>query len=322
MAARKKWGTLSHTPCRPHDEPYVTTPRRSICRLAASAAALLASLLFAPRAASAGWSDAQPQVARDLQRGKPLVVHVVVPLCHSGQIVCGEHGLGSPKNLRTNLYWGAMFGAKRFFERRHSGWQAVSRRRDVDGVLERAVYRKRQPGAAWGMPGTIEQLVVLDAIDGDRIDDAVKRFWHGATGGRWLRLSATRWPKLRVHVTGYAGHNRLMDGVKLGRRRHSRIGPTSSFVLACDSESYFGDALRDAGSTPLLTTQAFMAPEGYTVEAMANALGRNLAPGAIRSAVVASYARWQRISQAQASRIFAPSDAASRSGSSPEATAR
>ena len=53
----------------------------------------------------------------DIHSGKPLVVHVTVPLCSNTQIDCGSAVAGDPDRLETNLYWGAAFGHRRFFDR-------------------------------------------------------------------------------------------------------------------------------------------------------------------------------------------------------------
>ena len=80
----------------------------------------------------------------------------------------------------------------------------------------------------------------------------------------------------------------------------------ASFVLACYSDRYFTTSLKRAGSTPLVTTRALMAPEGYLVHAIAEGLGQNLSVRELRNRTVQSYARWQRISEREARRTFVP----------------
>src|SRR5215468_7908259 len=84
---------------------------------------LAAALLAAP-------ADAEPPLAAEpspvtVRALKPLVVYVVVPLCSNAQIDCGSPVAGRPGDLEHNVYWGAVFGARRFFERRGSGWERV-----------------------------------------------------------------------------------------------------------------------------------------------------------------------------------------------------
>ena len=257
--------------------------------------------------AAAPWSAAQPEVRARVASGEPLVVQVVVPLCHNEQINCGSGGLGSPGNLRTNLYWGALYGARRIFDREGSGWERLQQTTEVEGVLERAVYRRQVAGALWGRPdGSVEQLVVLDAVHGAAINAAVKRFFEAATqGGRLAIDDGQRRRRVTLSVAGYAGHNRLMDGLRLPEvDERAPREPLASFVLACLSDRFFAEPLTEAGSRPLVTTRSFMAPEGYVVEAAARAFGDNATPERIRQQVVEAYARWQRISPATAARVF------------------
>lgn len=277
---------------------------------------LLGGLLLTPAAQAdpaGGWGSAFPFISADLTAGKPLVVQVVVPLCDNAQIACGRGGLGSPGNLATNLYWGARFGAKRMLDRPGSGFELVAEKisdgRREDGWLARAVYRRWVSGSAWGIAGKrIEQILVLDAIHGAHIDRAVDRFWSAATGGASVCFrDGERKRRERVHVVGYAGHNRLMDGKRLPPAPSGAAArPRPSFVLACLSDRFFSARLRAAGSTPLVMTRAYMAPEGYAIAAAARGLGDNVSSRQLRDGVVQAYAKWQRIDFRRASRLFAP----------------
>ena len=252
-------------------------------------------------------------IARDVREGRPIVIHVTVPLCSNAQINCGSGIAGHPDRLDTNIYWGAVFGHRRFFDRRASGFSRV----DVAGVegprLERVVYRRRVAAAPFGGKDgeSIEQILVLDAYHGDEIDRAVGAFWRLATRGGQVRFRDGGVEREeRVSVAGYAGHNRLMDGVRLPPRPgpEEQAAPIPSFVLACASEAYFGDSLRAAGSGTIVMTRALMAPEGYVLEAVVGAIGENAAPAEARRRAVAAYARWQRLSPRDAGWIFAPPD--------------
>ena len=77
-----------------------------------------------------------------------------------------------------------------------------------------------------------------------------------------------------------------------------------SFVLACYSESYFAETLHEAGSIPLVTTRALMAPEGYVVDAAVRGLGDNASARGVRDGVVRAYEKWQRLSFGVASAMF------------------
>jgi hypothetical protein len=274
-------------------------------RIAAFLATLLgASLVVFHASAEPGWSA--QEVRASVRRGAPIVVQVVVPLCDKSQIYCGP-GLGNPGSLRTNLYWGALYGVPRFFQRKALGYEALEEQRAPEGVLERRAFRRMVDGAPWGSKRKVELLVVLDAIHGARIDDAVRRFYAAATGGASLTLTDRgRQRRVRVSSAGYAGHNRLMDGLKLPEPAANREGALPSFVLACYSDKYFSAALERAGATPLVTTTTYMAPEGYVVEATVRALGENLPATEVRAAAARAYAHWQRLDRASAEWIFVP----------------
>ncbi len=153
-------------------------------------------------------------------------------------------------------------------------------------VLEQLVYRRVVPGARWNSEKDIEQLVVLRAVHGAQIDAAVRDFYRYATQGAVVSFKEGDVERrVRVHVAGYAGHNRLMDSVTLeqivGRRgrKRRRSHHLPCFVFACRSAPYFSQALSDAGSNPLVMTRDLMAPEGYIIEAMARGLGDRVSPG-------------------------------------------
>ncbi len=261
------------------------------------------------------WTERYPRIEADVAAGKPLTLVVVVPLCDSRVIACGGQGAGNPGSLDKNLYWGRAFGARRYFDETAKQFRRVARSGAEGSMLEQLVYRRTVPGARWGVAGDVEQLVVLRAIHGAHIDDAVRDFYRFATEGAEVSFEEQgEQRRVAVHVSGYAGHNRLMDdGVSLqGIVGASPPPPTTSaalpsFVFACRSASYFSAALRGAGSNPLVMTRDLMAPEGYVIEAMARGLGDRASQGELRTRVVAAYARWQRIPERTAGTIFARS---------------
>lgn len=283
--------------------------------------AILVLLVFsAPRGARAEaplrvpWTERYPRIEADVAAGKPLTLLVVVPLCDSRVIACGGQGAGDPGSLDKNLYWGRAFGARRYFDETAKQFRRVARSGAQGSMLEQLVYRRTVPGARWGTEGDVEQLVVLRAVHGRHIDDAVRDFYRFATEGAevsFVEQGVER--RVAVHVAGYAGHNRLMDGISLQQIVGAAATPSPpaalpSFVFACRSAPYFSDALRDAGSSPLVMTRDLMAPEGYVIEAMARGLGDRATPKELRQRVVAAYARWQRIPERTAGTIFARSE--------------
>lgn len=246
--------------------------------------------------------------ATESARPKPQVIHVIVPLCSNDQIDCGSPAAGQAGNLKTNLYWGAVFGHRRFFDRKKSGFVRIDLARGKGALLERAVFSRMiaDPAAQNGAEKYIEQIVVLDAYHGDSIDQAVETFWHRATqGGVIYFREGDKDREERVSIVGYAGHNRLMDGIRLPAAPHNKSSAIPSFVLACASEQYFGPALRAAGSETLVMTRTLMAPEGYVLDAVVRSIGAGANTHQIRLAAVAAYAKWQKLPDSAAGTIFA-----------------
>ncbi len=244
--------------------------------------------------------------AQEVAAGRPLVIRVFVPLCSNDQIQCGSGPAGRAGDLSTNLYWGAVFGARHFFDRKKSGWERLSVIHDVEGELERVAYRRWIDGAAWNRKERVEEIAVLSAVHGDSIDRAVRTFWNtAALGGSVSFDDAGTKRTEHIAAVGYAGHDRLMDGIELPAEPKASTGKAlPTFVFACYSEKYFGPALRRVGADPLVTTKALMAPEAYVIDAALTALGDNVTQIALRKRVVAAYAKWQRLEIPVASSMF------------------
>lgn len=274
---------------------------------------LSCAVLTGPRPARAApaaeqpWHAEAPKVMQDLRAGRPLVVEVKVALCNNAQIDCGATWAGQPARPATNLYWGAIFGARRFLERKNSGWARVSLEQGPAPVLERAVFRRSIASTAFGLQGgTLEQIVVLEAYHGAHIAQALRDFaLRAQSGGTVEYIDADVTREVPVHVAAYVGHNGLMDGLTLPPVAASNRA-VPAFVLACASEPYFTGWLREVGSRPLVMTRALMAPEGYVLAAILDGLASSEPSRGLRRRAVAAYARWQRSSEKDAGRVFAP----------------
>lgn len=291
---------MRHTAATGRDEPCMVAPRRAVLVLSG-----LALLACAP--ARAGAEPAEAPALSDEAAGDGVrLVHVLVPLCHGEQVDCGGRRAGDPLDLERNLYWGAIFGHRRFALRAASRFELVERSVLDAPRLERVVVRlRRDRGASKNVP---EVIVVLDAWRGDRIDEALTAFFDEAARGAKLGFfDAGVARELEIDLVGFAGHNRMLDGTAAGAHV-ARPGdrPTPSFVLACHSRATFEAPLAVRGSRPLVLTQALMAPEGYLVEALALGLAARDSRRALRYRLGATYARWQSIDEGTGRAIFAP----------------
>jgi hypothetical protein len=267
--------------------------------------ALLCTCLMAGAAQAIDLQQAMQRRDADFSAGRPLVAHVVVALCdnvHQG-IVPVPAMLGDGANPKTNLYWGAMYGVRGWFQRARQ-WKAitVSPSRDAR-VLERVLYRGEI--SRDGRRGEI--YVLAEAWKGESIADAIRYFLEINRGEHVEKLRvADRELEIggRAHLMAFIGHNGLMDfEPPMLPRSPVQASPHASVVLACISDSYFTPLLREH-SAPLLMTPGLMAPEAYTLDAALTAWFAGQSGEDVRKSAAAAYARYQKTSERAASRLF------------------
>lgn len=220
-----------------------------------------------------------------------IEVTVVVPLCDGAVLACGRGAAGDPRSLEGNLYWGAMYGAERFLGKAR-GFRVVTKTDAPDPkrvALLRTVVIERAPGK-----GERPVRLTLHAWDGARIDDALAFF-----------LEQARVPSSDLLV--WAGHDRLMDVAAPTAPASAAPGTSANVaVLACESAQYFGPVLAGLNARPVALTRTFMAPEAYLLVALADSVARHgpADRAHLRTALVAAYAKYQRISTKAAGTVF------------------
>jgi hypothetical protein len=171
-------------------------------------------------------------------------------------------------------------------------------------VLERCLFESTGEGPS--------VYLVADAYDGARMREALCDFFDAASGRAVSDIALDRGKrKVRITAAGgaglvcFVGHNGLMDmHLDDHPARRGPKGPASAVVLACKSHAYFKEPLRRAGSEPLLTTTGLMAPEAYTLDATVRSWAAGDAPETTRLGAAKAYAKYQRISERAALRIF------------------
>jgi hypothetical protein len=277
------------------------------------AALLIAVSVLLPQARAASLDELTRRMDADLAAGKPLVAHLVVALVdnqHQG-IVPVPAALGDGSDPKSNLYWGAMYGVRSFF-RRSSDWQLLPVAAAADArILDRVIFRRAFTRN--GVPGEI--FLVAEAWHGEHIAAAIQRFLEINRGEH---LESLRVGERMIeaggaaHVIVFVGHNGLMDfaAPSLPPTR-ARAMPHASVVLACFSDDYFSSLLRP-DSLPLLMTTGLMAPEAYTIDAALQTWFDGASPTAVRTAAAGAYARYQRVSERAALRLFVSPSAAVR----------
>lgn len=234
-------------------------------------------------------------------RAPARTVHVVVALCdnaHQG-IVPVPSRLGDGDDPAGNLYWGAAYGVKTFM-RKQAGWRSIRSEKTSGSILERIILRNE----------ALNVTMVADAWQGKMIMNATAAFLAYASGQHAMKIALdgkTVRAGGHADLVVYVGHNGLMDFPRsaLPPVRPSEPRPSAAAVFACQSKSYFADALREAGSRPLIWTRGNMAPEAYTLHALITAWGKGEKDEAVREAVARAYDAYQKCGLKGARNLFA-----------------
>lgn len=263
----------------------------------------------------------QREIAKDLAAGKPLVVHVHVPLCDNDIIRCGNARLGDGDDPDRNLYWATSGGFRGWFNRRGSGWKQVLVERGGGDVAEVRVWRRRFR-ASRGLAAagrSFDAYVVATAWRGDEIRKAMDTYTRHLYGGDVETVTTGDGTRLSAgggaHVVAYVGHNGWMDVARYDFARIGRTARTRSkrikgtIAVACITEDYLSPQISSASRVPLLMTRWLLFAGAHSFEGAVTALaeGRDLA--GIRRAAVRNYARGQGKTPRQVSGGFTnPSD--------------
>jgi len=243
------------------------------------------------------------------------VVHVFVALCdnkHQG-IVPVPAALGNGQDPRNNLYWGAMYGAKTFF-RKSPHWAQVTFVRKPNKRFANEPHQAVLDSCVFKSVGlTPPVYVVAEAWDGKHMRPALQAFLLAAAGELPTDVLVNEGEDGRRLLAGgeadlvcFVGHNGLMD-VRLSEfpKGSGRGSPECAVVLACKSRDYFVKPLAAARCRPLITTTGLMAPEAYTLDAIIRSWAAGDAAAVTRRKAGAAYAKYQKISQRAAERLFA-----------------
>jgi hypothetical protein len=230
------------------------------------------------------------------------VAYVVVALCDNVNqgIVPVPAALGNGEDPARNLYWGARFGVRTYFNASRE-WRAVSAvQNPAPRVLERVVYKH----------ATLDAYLVADAYRGAEIAQATADFLNVASGnlnptfadgGKTYGLGRGA----AAHLVAYVGHDGLMDfrlPALPGRRDEVR---RDAVILACVSKRYFAPALRETGANPLLWTTNLMAPEAYVLKAALDGWLAGEDGERVRQRAAKAYDKYQNCGLRAAQNLFA-----------------
>ena len=232
------------------------------------------------------------------------VIHVFVALCDNVNqgIVPVSASLGNGDNPATNLYWGAAFGVKTFFEK-SKDWELVSEKQNPSpAILDRLIFKRR--GA--------EVFMVADAYRGKEISQAIWDFLEASSGKPGEQLNFTEAGRQTTFHSGgssdlvvYVGHDGLMDFTLQSTPKARDNRKRKTIILACVSQKYFAKPLERTGAVPLVWTTGLMAPEAYILSAAIDGWLKKETDEAIRIRAAKAYDSYQNCGLKAASNLFA-----------------
>lgn len=227
------------------------------------------------------------------------VIHVFVALCDNRNqgIVPVPAAIGNGQDPAGNLYWGCAYGVKGFFKR-HRDWSLVSTTRNVSvEILERCLFKHKKQNA----------YLIADAYDGAAIKNCTIDFFKAAAG-RNNRLLVHGNDSLGIggsaQLIAYTGHDGLMDFRIDAYPTALNNTKRETIMLACISQRYFKEGIRQAGATPLLWSTGLMSPEAYTLEAAITGWLAKETPAQVRQRAAIAYDRYQHCGVSAAARLL------------------
>ena len=197
-----------------------------------------------------------------LSYGQTKTIHVYVALCDNLNqgIVKVPKSLGNGQGPYGNLYWGAAYGVKNYFDKKSKNWTLIKTiKKPVPNILERVVFRNTEN----------DTYLVADAYDGAKIKQTIIDFLH-ATSGNFNKTLMVDGKELPIggnsDLVAYVGHNGLMDFTINEKFTIDRSKNIDAIILACYSKHYFSPYLKAFNINPLIWSNGLMSPEAYTLK--------------------------------------------------------
>lgn len=229
----------------------------------------------------------------------PSVIHVYVALCDNVNqgIVPVPAKIGNGQDTKNNLYWGCGYGVKMFFKNHAPDWKLLKLQINPKTyVLERAIFRHK----------TRNCYLIADAYDGKYIKEATIDFLQAAAGAKKESVQVDS--SLILNAAGssqlvcYTGHDGLMDFQLDTYPQKKDTLKRSAIILACYSKSYFKEAVKQGGATPLVWSTGLMSPEAYTLEGAIRAWLEGKNNEEVRHAAAIGYSTYQKTCSLKAAR--------------------
>ena len=254
----------------------------------------IVKVISSPKKTISPPKDRQKILARLKQKtaeGKPLVAHILVPLCDNDNqgIVPVSETLGNGMDTRSNLYWGALYGIKTHLKKSKDWIFLKSILHPNEDVLERVIFKKKFSAGH-------EVILIADAYRGDRMKACLQDFFAATAGKKEENLFIEN-NRINIYtqadLIGFNGHNGLMD-VEVDIPHKENESFQDAAIIGCISHDYFIEPLKKSGAYPLITTTGLMAPEAYVFEGILNSWGALQEEKSVHSQAARAYQKYQK----------------------------
>ena len=194
--------------------------------------------------------------------GQTKTIHAFVALCDNVNqgIVPVPEAIGNGQDPYENLYWGAAYGVKNYFNKKSDNWTLIKTIKNPKPIiLERVVFKNTDH----------DTYLIADAYDGAKIKQSIIDFLHTSSGhfdktliidGKELSIGGNS------DLVAYIGHNGLMDFGIDEKFTLNKKNDIDVIILACFSKHYFSPYLKAFNANPLVWTNGLMSPEAYTLK--------------------------------------------------------
>ena len=215
-------------------------------------------------------------------------IHVFVALCDNKYqgIVPVPGKIGNGQDAASNLYWGAAFGVKTFFNK-SSEWKLIEiKKNPAANILERILFKHK----------TKNIFLLADAYDGLYIKQTTVDFLLACSGSGITTVTNNNKEIPfggAADIIAYVGHDGLMDFSLSNEFEEQNDEDRKAIMLACISKKYFSSLIKSTGAEPLLWSTGLMAPEAYILH---DALSKWIDTGdaaQTRNAAAAAYSKYQ-----------------------------
>ncbi|WP_299225411.1 hypothetical protein [uncultured Psychroserpens sp.] len=194
-------------------------------------------------------------------QSQPKTIHVFVALCDNVNqgIVPVPAKLGNGQDIKSNLYWSALYGVKTYFKN-SKDWSLLSSEKDITNhILERVLFKHKATNT----------YLLADAYDGKYIKQTTIDFLEASAGRNKIELTYNG-QKITfggdAQLVSYIGHDGLMEFDVEGNFKPINTNKRDVIILACISKDYFKPYLEQTEANPLVWTNGLMAPEAYTLK--------------------------------------------------------